>query len=111
MFKLLKFSKWIFPLPLMILLITCSRDDHVLGTYKPVPGSPPEFTDVSIEILKGGAGIRRVRNQTVTFQWVMKGKEIRIHTGSGGTIIARQHGDLFEVTFPNAQVVYFKKVQ
>jgi hypothetical protein len=104
-------SKWylFLSLTLMTLLITCSKQDQVLGTYRPLPGSPPEFSDVSIEIRKGGEGIRRVRNQTVTFQWVMKGKEMRIHTDSGGTIIAQPQGDLMEVTFPNSQVVYFKK--
>ena len=112
MSDLSKFSKGpLFSfLALTILLLSCSRHDHILGTYKPVPGSPPEYADVSVELRKGGEGIRRVRNETVTFQWIAKGKEVRIHTDSGGTIIAKHHGDLIEVTFPNAQVVYFKKV-
>jgi hypothetical protein len=95
---------------LMIITITCSIDEKIFGTYRPVPGSPPEFADVSVELRKGGEGIRRVRGETVRFQWVLKGTEVRIHTDSGGTIIAKPKGDMIEVKFPGDQIVYFKKV-
>jgi len=64
-----------------------------------------------VELKKGGEGIRRVQSEeVVAFHWVVKGDEMRIHTKSGGTIVARMKGDLLEVRFPGPQVVYFKKI-
>lgn len=79
----------------------------------PVSGNPgpPEYAGLYVELKKGGEGIRRVQSgETVAFRWVVKGDEVRIHTKSGGTIVARMKGDLIEVRFPGPQVVFFKKI-
>ena len=91
--------------------VACSKENKFLGTYTPIPGSPPEYLGLYVELKKGGEGIRRVQSgETVAFHWVVKGDEVRIHTRSGGTIVARLKGDLIEVRFPGPQVVYFKKI-
>jgi hypothetical protein len=92
--------------------VACSKENKFLGTYTPIPNSPPEYADLYMELKKGGEGIRRVQSgETVAFHWVVKGDEVRIHTRSGGTIVARLKGDLIEVRFPGPQVVYFKKIK
>lgn len=91
--------------------VACSKEKKFLGTYAPIPNSPPEYADLVVELKKGGEGIRRVQSgEAVAFHWVLKGDEVRIHTKSGGTIVARLKGDLIEVRFPGPQVVYFKKI-
>ena len=94
-----------------LVAVACSKEKIFLGTYTPIPNSPPEYADLYVELKKGGEGIRRVQSgEAVAFHWVVKGHEVRIHTKSGGTIVARPKGDLIEVRFPGPQVVYFKKV-
>ncbi len=101
---------------LLIMIVTmvtvaCSPEKKIVGTYRPIPNSPPEYSDLYVELKKGGEGIRRVQNgEPLAFHWVVKGDEVRIHTKSGGTIVAKIKGDLIEVRFPGPQVVYFKKV-
>ncbi len=91
--------------------VACSKEKKFLGTYTPIPNSPPEYADLYVELKKGGEGIRRVQSgEALAFNWVVKGDEVRIHTESGGTIVARVKGNLFEVRFPGPQVVYFKKI-
>jgi hypothetical protein len=103
---------WWFLLVLALLLGACSKEKDFIGTYQPVPGSPPEYAGVSVELKKGGEGIRRVQGGAdQAFQWVVKRGEMRIHTSSGGVIVAKPQGDLFEVRFPGRQVVCFKKVR
>jgi hypothetical protein len=111
--------RWFKGLILLIAVVTIvtaacsnSKEDRFLGTYTPLPNSPPEYFDLYVELKKGGEGIRRVQSgEVMTFRWVVKGDEVRIHTKSGGTIVARLKGDLFEVRFPGPQVVYFKKIK
>ncbi len=106
-----------FRLLFLFVLVTvfawaCSREHGFLGTYKPIPGSPPEYAGLLVELKKGGEGIRHFQNgESLNFKWVVKGDELRIHTKSGGIIIARPKGDLIEVKFPGPQIVYFKKVK
>jgi len=88
-----------------------SKEEKFLGTYRPIPTSPPEYSDLYVELKKNGEGIRRVQNgEALTFHWVVKGKGLRIHTKFGGTLVAKVKGDLLEVRFPGPQVVYFKKI-
>jgi hypothetical protein len=100
-----------FLMALILLIGACSKEKELLGTYRPVPGSPPEYAGLYVELKKGGEGIRRVQGgEAITFHWVAKGDEVRIHTKSGGVIVARQKGDLIAVRFPGPQIVYFKKM-
>ena len=95
----------------MLGTVACSKENKFLGTYTPIPNSPPEYAGLYVELKEDGEGIRRVQNgEAMAFHWVVKGDEVRIHTKSGGTIVARMKGDLIEVRFPGPQVVYFKKI-
>ena len=94
-----------------LVAVACSKEKNFLGTYTPIPNSPPEYAGLYVELKEGGEGIRRVQGAaTVYFHWVAKGDEVRIHTKSGGTIVAKPKGDVIEVRFPGPQVVYFKKI-
>jgi hypothetical protein len=95
-----------------LVTVACSKENKFVGTYTPLPNSPPEYADLYVELKKNGEGIRRLQSgEAMAFHWVVKGDEVRIHTKSGGTIVARKKGDLFEVRFPGPEVVYFKKIK
>lgn len=95
----------------MLVTVACSKENKFLGTYTPILSSPPEYAGLFVELKKGGEGIRRVQSgEVVAFHWVVKDDEVRIHTKSGGTIVARMKGDLIEIRFPGPQVVYFKRI-
>ena len=94
---------------LMILAFACSREDQFIGTYKAVPGTLPEFADFSLELKAGGEGVRRIHGNDLPFQWVVRGHRIRIHTKSGGTIVAHAWGDRLMVRLPGPLYLYLKK--
>jgi hypothetical protein len=95
---------------LLIFTFACSREEQFIGTYKSVPGTPAEFADLSLEFKKGGEGIRRIHGNDMPFQWVVRGHRIRIHTKSGGTIIAHAWGDRLLVRCPGPLSIYLKKI-
>ena len=96
---------------LVIFTFACSREEQFIGTYKAVPGTPPEFADFSLELKTGGEGIRRIHGNDVPFQWVVRGHRIRIHTSSGGTIVAHAWGDRLLVRLPGPLYLYLKKIE
>ena len=95
---------------LLIFIFACSREDKYIGTYKAVPGTPPEFADLSLEFKEGGEGIRRIHGNDLPFQWVVRGHRIRIHTKSGGTIVAHAWGGRLLVRLPGPLYIYLKKI-
>jgi hypothetical protein len=96
----------------MILASACAREEKFIGTYLPVPGgTPPEFADLSLEFKKGGEGIRRIHGNDLPFQWVARGHTLRIHTKSGGTIIAHAWGERLLVTLPGPIYLRMKKIK
>ena len=95
---------------LLIFTFACSREEQFIGTYKSVPGTPAEFADFSLELKRGGEGIRRIHGNDLPFQWVVRGHHIRIHTKSGGTIIAHAWGGRLLVRLPGPLYLYLKKI-
>ncbi len=88
----------------------CSKEENFLGTYRAIKDSPQEYKDFYVELKQGGEGIRRVRGEEVPFTWVGKDEEIRVHTESGGVIVAKQKKDVLEVRLPGPKVIYLKKI-
>ncbi|MBI4764587.1 MAG: hypothetical protein HY787_08280 [Deltaproteobacteria bacterium] len=95
---------------LLLFTLACSREEKFIGTYKSVPGTPPEFADFSLELKEGGEGLRRIHGKDHPFRWVVRGHRIRIHTEAGGTIIAHAWGDRLLVRLPGPLFLYLKKI-
>jgi hypothetical protein len=94
----------------LVFAVACAREEKFLGTYKPTQDNPPEFTDVIVELRRGGIGIRRVRGEEVTFEWEVKGNQIRIQTKAGGIIVAEMRHGLLEVSLPGPRTIYLEKI-
>jgi hypothetical protein len=95
----------------MIFPFGCSREEQFIGIYKSVPGAPPEFADLSLELKKGGEGIRRIHGNALPFHWVVRGHRLRIHTQSGGTIMAHALGDRLLLRLPGPLYLQMKKIE
>ena len=102
----------IYPLMCLVLIFVfaCAREEKFLGTYKATQDNPPEFVDLRVELKRGGKGIRRVRGEEVTFEWEVKGNEIRIQTKAGGIIVANMRHGVLEVSLPGPETIYLKKI-
>jgi hypothetical protein len=96
---------------LILLTVACSREDNFIGTYKTVLGTPSEFADLSLELKKGGEGLRRIGGKELPFRWVVRGHRIRIHPNSGGTIEGHVWGDFLVLRLPGPLVIYLRKVK
>ena len=94
----------------LILIISCAREEKFVGTYRSTEKNPPEFSDVLVELKEGGEGIRWAHGEEVSFEWQVKGNEIRIHTKAGGIIVAKMRHDILEVSLPGPKIVYLKKI-
>jgi hypothetical protein len=95
----------------LIFTSACSKEEKFIGTYKTVPETSPEFADLSLEFKKGGEGIRRIQGKDHPFQWVVRGHRIRIHTQSGGTIIAHAWNDRLLLRLPGPLYLHLKKIK
>ncbi len=103
---------WLLALLVLGLLLgtaACTREEMFVGTYEPVAGTPPELAEMTLELRKDGEGVRRVRGEELAFHWEARGSHVRIHTRSGGIILARLKGDLLEVALPGHRFVLMKK--
>jgi hypothetical protein len=96
---------------LLIFTLACSREERFIGTYQSVPGTLPEFADLSLEFKKGGEGLRRIHGKDHPFRWVVRGHRIRIHTESGGTIIAHAWSDRLLLKLPGPLYLNLKKIK
>jgi hypothetical protein len=94
----------------LVMLTACSKEEKFVGTYRAAEGSPQEYKDLYVELKQGGEGIRRVRGEEVAFTWVAKNDEIRVHTKSGGVIVAKLKRDVLEVRLPGPKIVYLKRM-
>jgi hypothetical protein len=96
---------------LMVFSSACARKDKYIGTYQAVPGTPTEFADLTLVLKKNGEGVRSFQGTDISFQWVSRGRIIRIHTKSGGTIIAHARDDRLLLRLPGPLYITLKKIQ
>ncbi len=107
------YRKMIHPLLCLVLMLTfaCAEEEEFVGIYRATKNNPPEHAKVVVELKANGTGIRRGLGEVLTFEWDVKGNEIRIYTKGGGTVMGKvQKGEL-EITLPGPKVYYFKKIE
>jgi hypothetical protein len=97
----------------LILLFTsgCAREEKYIGSYEATEKSPPEVKGMWVELKEDGKGIRRIHGEEVSFEWRVKGSELRIHTPAGGILVAKMSNGILEVSLPGSKVLYLKKVK
>jgi hypothetical protein len=96
----------------MLWTYACSREEKFIGVYEAEANVYPGYPEVSVELKKGGEGIRIVQGKSLAFRWNTKGDKIRIYSQSGGIIVGWMEGkDKLVVEFPGPKLVYFKKIK
>jgi len=109
-----RYSKYVctvFACLILAVNFACGSKENFVGKYRAERGDLPEEGEVILELNGDGSGHRRIGNEEVSFDWKVKGDEIRFHTQSGGTLIGKMQGGFLEVKLPGSKVVYFKKIE
>jgi len=89
----------------------CAREEKYIGTYMATEKSSPEFRGMWVDLKRNGKGIRRIHGEEVSFEWAVKGSELRIQTKAGGILIAKMKNGILEVPLPGSKILYLKKIQ
>ena len=114
MFKILRDMKnilIIFILSTLIFSFACDNKQKYIGLYRAEGGSLQREDENTIELIENGQGIWRIANDEVSFSWGINGKEIRLHTKTGGIIKGIIKNNGMEIMLPNSETVFFTKIK
>jgi hypothetical protein len=64
---------------------------------------------VTLELGENGTGSWATDEDNVSFKWEVRGKEIWLHTRSGGVITGKITGDAIEIRLPGGDVHHFAR--
>lgn len=96
----------------LLLLVSCGSRDQTVGTYVSNASESPRQTETTLELKESGAGMWKVADEEISFSWYVKGKELRVHTKSGGVIVGALDNDVIHITLPGSkQELTFRKVR
>ena len=89
----------------------CSPGTKHVGTYIAEIKDSPHHGEATLELKESGTGVWKVGDDEVTFAWLVKGDELRLHTKNGGVIVASLDNRIIRVTLPGSKELFFKKVK
>jgi hypothetical protein len=98
---------------LLVFTFSCGQPrEQYAGKYEAAGDASRNEADVFLELKEDGQAVHTVRDEEVTFQWNVKGDEIRFHSKSGGIIIGKIEKDgSLKVKVPGGRVMNFKKTE
>jgi hypothetical protein len=89
----------------------CGPGTQHVGTYIAEIKDSPHHGETTLELKETGTGVWKVGDDEVTFSWLVKGNELRLHTKNGGVIVASLDNQIIRVTLPGSKELFFKKVK
>ncbi|MFZ0931165.1 MAG: hypothetical protein WAN11_21340 [Syntrophobacteraceae bacterium] len=106
----------VFLLPVLFSLLFiaaagCGPATQHVGTYIADIKDSPHLSETTLELKETGAGVWKVGDDEVTFSWLVKGNELRLHTKNGGVIVGSLDNQIIRVTLPGSKELFFKKVK
>jgi hypothetical protein len=113
MFQILTDKKSIFIIIFFALLFSfaCDNKQQYAGLYRAEKGELQQGHENTIELKENGQGVWRVADDEASFSWGVNGKEIRLHTKTGGVITGMLEKSGIEIALPDSQKVFFKKIK
>ena len=114
MVQILRDRKCIFIITIfltMILFFACDNKQKYAGLYRAEGGELQQGRENTIELKENGHGVWRVADDEASFSWGVNGKEIRLHTKTGGVITGMLEKSGLEITLPNSRKVFFTKIK
>ena len=101
----------IFIFFIMIFSFTCDNRQKYTGLYRAEEGGFQQESETTIELKEDGQGVWIVDDDEASFSWGINGKEIRLHTKTGGIIKGIIKNDGIEIMLPNSETVFFIKIK
>jgi hypothetical protein len=95
----------------MIFCFACDNKQKYTGLYRAEGGELQREHVNTIELKESSQGIWRIANDEASFSWGINGKEIRLHTKTGGIIKGMIKNNGIEIMLPNSQTVFFTKIK
>jgi hypothetical protein len=95
----------------MIFSFACDNKQKYTGLYRAEGGELQREQENTIELSENGQGVWRIANDEASFSWEITGKEIRLHTKTGGIIKGMIKNNGMEIMLPNSQIGFFKKIK
>ena len=106
---------FLLPVLFCIFLFTaaagCGPGTQHVGTYIAEIKDSPHHGETTLELKETGTGVWKVGDDEVTFSWLVKGNELRLHTKNGGVIVASLDNQIIRVTLPGSKELFFRKVK
>lgn len=101
----------LFSLLLFTAVAGCGPGPQHVGTYIVEIKDSPHLREATLELKETGIGVWKVGDDEVTFSWLVKGNELRLHTRTGGVIVGSLENQIICVTLPGSKELFFKKVK
>ena len=93
---------------LLVSLLHCTGKEEWAGKYLASAAKEPT-TAIHLELKDNGQGFWTREEEQVPFEWEVRGKEIWLHTRTGGLIVGKLRAKSIEIHLPGAGVFLFKK--
>ena len=87
----------------------CNSTDSYVGTYRAIDVTRETNRENFIELMENGEGAWGCCDGEVLFTWYVKGKELRINTKEGGTMVGKLEKESFTITLPGKKMLTFVK--
>ena len=95
---------------LLVLSPACTSEEQYVGTYEAQAEEDSKYADTTIELKEGGQGTWTMMADEASFEWYVKGDELRLNTKMGGVIVGElEDDDSFEIELPGAGKMTFEK--
>jgi hypothetical protein len=101
----------LFSLLLFTTVAGCGPGPQHAGTYIAEIKDSPHLSEATLQLKETGIGVLKVGDDEVTFSWLVKGNELRLHTRTGGVIVGSLDNRIIHLTLPGSKELFFKKVK
>jgi hypothetical protein len=88
----------------------CTSEVQYEGTYTAQAEEGSKYAGTTIVLKESGQGTWTMMDDEASFEWYVKGDELRLNTKLGGVIVGKIHDDgSFEIELPGAGKMSFRK--
>ena len=95
---------------LLVFSPACTSEEQYEGTYEAQAEEDSKYAETTIDLKEGGQGTWTMMDDEASFEWYVKGAELRLNTKLGGVIVGELQDDgSFEIELPGAGKMSFKK--
>jgi hypothetical protein len=95
---------------LLVFSPACTSEEQYEGTYEAQAAEDSKYAGTIIELKEGGQGTWTMMDDEASFEWYVKGDELRLNTKMGGVIVGHLRDDgSFEIELPGAGKMSFQK--